>query len=61
LLLKFEALFDGTLGDWKLPPVFFELKKGAKLYHDRPYPFLKIHKATLMKEINCLISIGVLK
>jgi hypothetical protein len=61
LLLKFEELFDGTLGDWKLPPVTFELKEGAKPYHGRPYPILKIHKATLMKEINCLVSIGVLK
>ncbi len=26
LLLKFEELFDGMLGDWKLPPVSFELK-----------------------------------
>ncbi len=30
LLLKFEELFDGTLGDWKLLPVSFELKEGAK-------------------------------
>jgi hypothetical protein len=29
-LLKFESLFDGTLGDWKLPPVSFELKEGMK-------------------------------
>jgi hypothetical protein len=61
LLLKFKELFDGTLGDWKLPPVSFELKEGAKPYHGRPYPIPKIHKATLMKEIDCLISIGVLK
>jgi hypothetical protein len=61
LLLKFEELFDGTLGDWKLPPVSFELKEGAKPYHGRPYPIPKIHKATLIKEIDCLISIGVLK
>jgi hypothetical protein len=26
LLLKFEELFDGTLGGWKLPPVSIELK-----------------------------------
>jgi hypothetical protein len=25
LLLKYEELFDGTLGDWKLPPVSIEL------------------------------------
>ncbi len=30
LLLKFEELFDGMLGGWKLPPVSFELKEGAK-------------------------------
>jgi hypothetical protein len=61
LLLDFEELFDGTFGDWKLPPVFFELKEGAKPYHGRPHPILKMHKATLMKEIDCLIVIGVLK
>ncbi len=61
LLLKFEELFNGMLRDWKLPPVSFELKEGAKLYHGRPYPIPKIHKATLIKEIDCLILIGVLK
>jgi hypothetical protein len=61
LLLKFEELFDGTLRDWKLPPVSFELKEGAKPYHGRPYPITKIHKATLMKEIDRLILMRVLK
>ncbi len=61
LLLKFKELFDGMLGDWKLLPVSFELKEGAKPYHGRPYPIPKIHKATLMKEIECLVAIGVLK
>jgi hypothetical protein len=61
LLLKYEELFDGMLGDWKLPPVFIELKEGAKLYHGRPYPMPKVHKATLMKEIDRLIAIEVLK
>jgi hypothetical protein len=60
LLLKFEELFDGMLGDWKLSPVSFELKEGAKPYHGRPYPIPKIHKATFMKEIICLVAIGVL-
>ncbi len=27
LLLKLEELFDGALGDWKLPPVSFKLKE----------------------------------
>ncbi len=61
LLLQFEELFDGMLGDWKLPPISFELKQGAKPYHGRLYPIPKIHKAILMKEINCLVLIWVLK
>jgi hypothetical protein len=36
MLLKFELLFDGMLGDWNLPPVSFELKEGMKPYHGRP-------------------------
>jgi hypothetical protein len=60
LLLRFEELFDGTLRNWKLPHVSFKLKEGAKLYHGKPYPIPKIHKATLMKEIDHL-SIRVLK
>jgi hypothetical protein len=30
VLLRFKSLFDGTLGDLKLPPVSFELKEGMK-------------------------------
>jgi hypothetical protein len=37
------------------------LKEGGKPYHGRPYPIVQIHKATLMKEINRLVLIGVLK
>ncbi len=33
VLLKSKLLFDGTLGDWKLPPVSFELKEGMNPYH----------------------------
>jgi hypothetical protein len=61
VLLKFELLFDGTLGDWKLPPVSFELKEGMKPYHGRPYPIPHKHKAVLMKEIKRLCNIGVLE
>ncbi len=35
--------------------------KGYFHGHNRPYPIPKIHKATLMKEIDLLILIGVLK
>jgi hypothetical protein len=61
VLLKFELLFDGTLGDWKLLPVSFELKEGMKPYHGRPYPIPHKHKAILMKEIKRLCDIGVLE
>jgi hypothetical protein len=61
VLLKFEPLFDGTLGDWKLPPVSFELKEGMQPYHGRPYPIPHKHKTVLMKEIKRLCNIGVLE
>ncbi len=61
LLLRYETLFDGTLGDWNQSLVSVELKKGAKPYHGRPYPIAQIHKATPLKEIDKLVSIGVLK
>jgi hypothetical protein len=61
VLLKFELLFNGTLGDWKLPPVSFELKEAIKPYHGRPYPIPHKHKAILMKEIKQLCNIGGLE
>jgi hypothetical protein len=61
VLIKFNSLFDGALGDWKLPPVSFELKKGMNPYHGRPYPIQHKHKAVLVKEIKRLCNIGVLE
>jgi hypothetical protein len=61
VLLIFELLFYGTLGDWKLLPVSLELKEGMKPYHGRPYPIPHKHKAVLMKEIKWLCNIGVLE
>ncbi len=61
VLLKFESLFDGTLGAWKLLPVSFELMEGMKPYHGRPCPIPHKHKAVLMKEIERLCDIGVLE
>ncbi len=60
VLLKFELLFDGLLGNWNLLLVSFELKEGMKPYHGRPYPIPHKHKAVLMKEIDWLCDIGVL-
>jgi hypothetical protein len=61
VLLKFKLLFDGTLVDWKLLHVSFELKEGKKPYHGKPYPIPHKHKAILMKEIIRLCDIGVLE
>ena len=60
LLLRYESLFNGTLGDWNLPPVSFELKEDMKPYHGKAYPIPHIHKATLVKKIERLCEIGVL-
>jgi hypothetical protein len=61
LLTEYEPLFDGTLDAWKTTPVSFELKEGAKPYHGRAFPIPKVHKETIMKEIRCLIELGVLE
>jgi hypothetical protein len=54
-------LFDGTLGEWNLPPFSIQLKEYAKPFHGRPKLIPKFHKATFMKEIDRLVSIGVMK
>jgi hypothetical protein len=51
---KYEELFDGTLGDWKTKPIAFELKEGAKPYHGRSFPVLRVHKERIIKELNRL-------
>ncbi len=61
VLFEFNLLFDGTIGDWKLLTVSFELKEGMKPYHGRPYPIPHKHKAIFMKEIKRLCNIGVLE
>ena len=61
LLTEYEDLFDGTIGDWKTEPVSHELKEGAKPYHGRAFPVSKIHKATLVNELNRLCDLGVLE
>jgi hypothetical protein len=58
-LKKYELLFDGTLGDWKTKPVSFQLKEGVSPYHDRAFPVPKIHKDTIMKEVERLCKLGV--
>jgi hypothetical protein len=61
LLTKYELLFDGTLGDWKTKPVSFQLKEGVSPYHGRAFPVPKVHKETIIKEVERLCQLGVLE
>jgi hypothetical protein len=61
VLQKYENLFDSTVGDQNTEPVSFELKEGAKPYHDRAYPGPQARKETLIKELNRLCDLGVLE
>jgi hypothetical protein len=61
LLNKYEVLFDSTLGDWKTKLVSFQLKEGVPPYHGRAFPVPKIHKDTLIKEVERLVELGVLE
>ncbi len=61
LLTKYESLFDGTLGEWKTKPVSFQLKEGVSPYHGRTFPVPKVHKKTIIKEVERLCQLGVLE
>jgi hypothetical protein len=61
LLFNFFISFDGTLGDWKTKQVSFQLKEGVSPYHGRAFPEPKIHKDTIMKEVERLCKLGVLE
>ena len=49
-----------SLGDWNTKPIFFELKEGAKPYHDRLFPVSRVHKDTIVKELKRLCDLWVL-
>ena len=61
LLKKYKLLFDGTLGDWKTKPVSFQLKEGVSPYHGWVFPVPKVHKETIIKEVERLCKLGVLE
>ena len=49
LLYKYEPLFDGTLGKWKMKPVSLRLKPNSKLGSSRPFLVSHYHLETLKK------------
>ena len=61
LLKKYEELFDGTIGTWKMDRHKIKLKDGAEPYHGRPYQVPKAHERALRNEVDRLVEIGVLK
>ncbi len=42
-------------------PVSFQLREGVSPYHSRAFPLSKIHKETLIKEVERLVKLGVLE
>jgi hypothetical protein len=40
--------------------VSFQIKEGVSLYHGQAFPVPKIHKETLVKEVERLVKLGVL-
>jgi hypothetical protein len=61
LLIKYEDIFDGTLGEWRTSPVDFELTEGAQLHSQRHYPVPHLYKQTFKKELDRLEGLGVLE
>ncbi len=61
LLKKYESLIDSILGDWKTKPVSFQLKEGVSPHHGWAFPVPKVHKDTIMKDLQILCKLGVLK
>jgi hypothetical protein len=43
-LMKYESLFDGTLGDWRTKRVSLQLREGVSPYHGQAFPVLKYIK-----------------
>ncbi len=61
LITNYELLFDGTLGDWKTKLVLFQLKEGVSPDHGWAFPVPKVHKETIIKEVERLCQLGVLE
>ena len=61
LLLEYEDLFDGGIGDWKMDPISLELKPGSTPYHGKPYPVAVKNKEKFKKEVERLVELGVLE
>ena len=61
LLKSAEPLFSGKLGSYPHRTFSLELKPDATPFHAKPYAVPHVHLATFKKELDRLVSIGVLK
>ncbi len=48
-----------TLGDWKIKPVSFHLNEGVSPCYGRTFPVPKIHKDTIIKEVESMYARGI--
>ena len=60
LFAKHTKLFDGSLVKYPGEPMHIELQEGAQPLYRRPYPVPQMHMQTFKKELDHLVSIGVL-
>ena len=60
LLLEFSDVFQARLENWKGPLINITLKKDTTPQYSRSYVTLQAHLAPLKKEVNRLVSLGVL-
>ena len=61
LLQKYEELFDGNLGTWKMKCHHDELRKDDKPYHGRPYQVPKADKKASRNKIEHQVKVNTLK
>ena len=61
MLNKYKELFNGSLGDFNVPPIKLEIKPGTELVHSRSFHVPHIHRQTLYKEIQRMLVLGILE
>jgi hypothetical protein len=61
MLLKHEALLDGTLGCYPHKQIHLQLLDGADPVHQKAYPVAPSHQEALLEELKHLVEIGVLE
>ena len=60
LFRKYKNLFSGKLGLYPHRKVHIEIEQNAKPVFSQAYPVPRAHEGAFKKELDCLVSIGVL-